>query len=493
MLNTNINLKAFQNKSITRMEFLPLFLNVTNKSCVIVGGGPVAANRYALLSQHHAKITVIASELCTEFKRIIDRDLTLLIPKLKDSDIDQALLVVAADDDSSVNTNIAKLCGEFNIPVNVPGNKKLCTFIFPTVINRSPVKIAISTSGQSPILSRLARVKIETLLPGNFGKFEKLIDEFRTKVKKVALTSELRKLFWEKVLLSPVAELIYSNRSNEARSNLESILNGTKYFSSQSGEVYLVGAGPGDPDLLTSRALRLIKQAQVVVFDRLVSKPILDLLPHTTERIYVGKKRADHAVPQEGINALLVRLAKEGKRVLRLKGGDPFIFGRGGEEIETLIDEGIQFQVVPGITAASGCSSYSGIPLTHRDYSQACIFVTGHLKDETVNLNWEMLAHPGQTVVFYMGLQGVNVICQELIAHHRSPSTPSALIQQGTTPDQKVLIGTLETLPELVRQNDIKAPTSIIVGEVVNLHQKLRWFTQSSDINHLSTIASQCK
>jgi uroporphyrin-III C-methyltransferase/precorrin-2 dehydrogenase/sirohydrochlorin ferrochelatase len=220
-----------------------------------------------------------------------------------------------------------------------------------------------------------------------------------------------------------------------------------------------------------------------------VSKLILDLLPHTTERIYVGKQCAEHTVPQEGINALLVRLAKEGKRVLRLKGGDPFIFGRGGEEIETLIDEGIQFQVVPGITAASGCSSYSGIPLTHRDYSQACIFVTGHLKDGTVNLNWKMLAHPAQTVVFYMGLQGVHLICQELIAHHRSPSTPAALIQQGTTPDQKVLTGTLETLPELVRQNNIKAPTLIIVGEVVNLHHKLRWFTQSNDINHASPKA----
>ncbi|MFT4649952.1 MAG: uroporphyrin-III C-methyltransferase/precorrin-2 dehydrogenase/sirohydrochlorin ferrochelatase, partial [Flavobacteriales bacterium] len=302
-------------------------------------------------------------------------------------------------------------------------------------------------------------------------------------------TPQLRKLFWENVLLSPVAELIYSNRSSEARSNLESILSGTKGDPSQSGEVYLVGAGPGDPDLLTSRALRLIKQAQIVVFDRLVSKPILDLLPHTTERIYVGKQCAEHAVPQEGINALLVRLAKEGKRVLRLKGGDPFIFGRGGEEIETLIDEGIQFQVVPGITAASGCSSYSGIPLTHRDYSQACIFVTGHLKDGTVNLNWKMLAHPAQTVVFYMGLQGVHLICQELIAHHQSPSTAAALIQQGTTPDQKVLTGTLETLPELVRQNNIKAPTLIIVGEVVNLHHKLRWFTQSNDINHASPKA----
>jgi uroporphyrin-III C-methyltransferase/precorrin-2 dehydrogenase/sirohydrochlorin ferrochelatase len=243
--------------------------------------------------------------------------------------------------------------------------------------------------------------------------------------------------------------------------------------------VYLVGGGPGDPDLLTFRALRLMQQADVVVYDRLVSKQVLELVRRDAEKLYAGKERDNHAIPQEDINQLLVRLAKEGKRVLRLKGGDPFIFGRGGEEIETLAAEGIPFQVVPGITAASGCAAYSGIPLTHRDYSQAVVFVTGHLQDGTVNLNWKALAQPNQTVVFYMGLHGVSAICEGLTSHGMPASTPVALIQQGTTLNQRVFVSTLEKLPELLQKESIKAPTLIIVGEVVQLHEKLNWFLPS--------------
>jgi uroporphyrin-III C-methyltransferase/precorrin-2 dehydrogenase/sirohydrochlorin ferrochelatase len=273
---------------------------------------------------------------------------------------------------------------------------------------------------------------------------------------------------------------VYAGRDDEARAALEKQLASTQGGIEQ-GEVYLVGGGPGDPDLLTFRALRLMQQADVVVYDRLVSKQVLELVRRDAEKLYAGKERDNHAIPQEDINQLLVRLAKEGKRVLRLKGGDPFIFGRGGEEIETLAAEGIPFQVVPGITAASGCAAYSGIPLTHRDYSQAVVFVTGHLQDGTVNLNWKALAQPNQTVVFYMGLHGVSAICAGLTGHGMPASTPVALIQQGTTLNQRVFVSTLEKLPGLLLKENIKAPTIIIVGEVVQLHEKLSWFQPLPD------------
>jgi uroporphyrin-III C-methyltransferase/precorrin-2 dehydrogenase/sirohydrochlorin ferrochelatase len=244
----------------------------------------------------------------------------------------------------------------------------------------------------------------------------------------------------------------------------------------KTGEVYLVGAGPGDPDLLTLRALNLMKLCDVVLYDNLVSKPVLDLLPAHVERIFVGKQRSLHTLPQEKINDLLVRLAQEGKRVLRLKGGDPFIFGRGGEEIETLAQQRIPFQVVPGITAASGVAAYAGIPLTHRDHAQSCIFVTGHLKDNSIDLDWTMLARKGQTLVVYMGLQGLDAICNQLVAHGLSDTTPAAIIQQGTTHNQRVVTGTLKTLPKLAAEAGLHAPTLIIVGGVVTLREKLAWF-----------------
>ena len=283
-----------------------------------------------------------------------------------------------------------------------------------------------------------------------------------------------RRIFWESALEGVIAEKVLTGDESSAETMLQQMLENEDNI--QRGEVYLVGAGPGDPDLLTFRALRLMQKADVVVYDNLVSKPILEMTRRDATRIYAGKKRAEHTMPQEQINELLVRLAKDGKRVLRLKGGDPFIFGRGGEEIETLAEHGIPFQVVPGITAASGVAAYAGIPLTHRDHAQSCIFVTGHLKDDSMNLDWNALARPKQTIVVYMGLLGLERLCVELIAHGMPDSTPAAIVQQGTTQNQRVITGTLGTLPENAQVEELHAPTLIIVGGVVTLREKLAWY-----------------
>jgi uroporphyrin-III C-methyltransferase/precorrin-2 dehydrogenase/sirohydrochlorin ferrochelatase len=346
----------------------------------------------------------------------------------------------------------------------------------PSIVDRSPVVVAVSTGGASPVLARLIRARLETLIPAAYGRLAKMTADFRDKVKAKFHDSGDRRIFWERILQGPIVEMVFAGRDRQAEAALQQALDEATESGKPTGEVYLVGGGPGDPDLLTFRALRLMQQADVIVHDRLVSREVLNLARRDAERIYVGKERDYHVVPQEDINQLLVRLAREGKRVCRLKGGDPFIFGRGGEEIDTLAQQGIPFQVVPGITAASGVASYAGIPLTHRDYSQSVVFVTGHLKDGTMNLNWKGLVQPNQTIVFYMGLKGLETICRELIAHGMSPDTPIALVQKATTPEQKIYTGTLETMAGIIEQQEIKPPTLIIVGDVVRLQEKLHWF-----------------
>ncbi len=459
------------------MEFLPVFLKIKGRPCLVVGGGKVAARKVALLRRAGANITVVAPVFCDELLALREAgDITFHHREFSDSDLSDFVLVIAATDDRIVNQRVYDLAGMQNIPVNVVDNPGQSSFIVPSIIDRSPVQVAVSTGGASPVLARLLRARLESFIPSAYGRLAALVDEYRHKVKTRFVIPEQRRYFWEAVLQGRVAELLFAGRGDEARRALEEAISDTDKEYSTGGEVYLVGAGPGDPDLITFRALRLMQQADVVVYDRLVAEPILDMVRRDAEMIYAGKERDRHALTQESINELLVRLAKQGKRVLRLKGGDPFIFGRGGEEIETLFEEGIPFQVVPGITAAAGCASYAGIPLTHRDYAQSCTFVTGHLKDGSVDLDWERLARPANTIVFYMGLHSISIICRKLVAHGMSENTPAALIQQGTTHNQRVYISTLGSLPDVVDVEDIKPPTLIIVGDVVKLHEKLEWF-----------------
>lgn len=458
------------------MEYLPAFLVVRDKPCLVVGGGDVAARKIEMLQRAGARVTVVSPTINQRVAATgTTVDLKHIAAPFSPEHLDGMVVAVAATDNESVNQHVAREAQRRNVPVNVVDRPALCTFVFPSVIDRSPIVVAVSSAGASPVLARHLRAKLESIIPASYGRLADLARRFRDRVKQKFSRIDDRRRFWEKVLEGPIAELVYTGRERQAEEMLAKTLNSTSGEPGR-GEVYLVGGGPGDPDLLTFRALRLMQQADIVVYDRLVSKEVLALVRRDAEQVYVGKERDNHAVPQEGINELLVRLAREGKRVLRLKGGDPFIFGRGGEEIETLAAEGIPFQVVPGITAAAGCASYAGIPLTHRDYSQSVVFATGHLKDGTVNLNWKALAQPNQTIVFYMGLHGVPDICKGLTGNGLPGSTPVALIQQGTTVNQKVFISSLREMPALIQRESIQAPTLIIVGEVVRLHDKLSWF-----------------
>lgn len=458
------------------MDYFPLFLNLKQQSCLVVGAGEIAARKIDLLSRAGASITVVAIEIGDSVAEIQKRyPLAIKQKAFEDSDLAGMRLVVSATNNRSTNIEIAEAAKRQNLLVNVVDNPDLCNFIFPAIVDRSPVVAAISSGGASPVLARLLRAKIESAIPAAFGLLAQLAEKFRPLVKQHIQEGSQRRIFWEDALQGRIAELVFAGKQQEAEDHLRHKLLQTEN-GAHKGEVYLIGAGPGDPDLLTFRALRLMQQADVIVYDRLVSPEVMDLARRDSEKIYVGKQRSNHSLPQESINELLVKLALAGKRVARLKGGDPFIFGRGGEEIETLMQEGIGFQVVPGITAATGCASYAGIPLTHRNHAQSCTFVTGHLKDGTINLNWSQLAAPNQTVVIYMGLVGLEEICRQLIAHGCLPDHPIAIIQQGTTRHQRIITGTLADMPQRVANEDIKPPTLIIVGSVVTLHKHLDWF-----------------
>lgn len=464
------------------MKYFPVFFDLNDKPCLVVGGGDVAARKASLLYRAGAKITVVSPELCESLQgRLASGEIIHVARRFEASDLSAVALIVAATDDQAVNRQISELAKARCLPVNVVDQPELCSFIVPSIIDRSPVQIAVSTGGASPVLARLLRARLETIIPAAYGRLASLMAEFRGKVKQQLGDDGKRRRFWEDVAQGSIAEMIFAGKEEAAREAMHKAVDDAT-VSEERGEVYLVGAGPGDPDLLTFRALRLLQQADVIVYDRLVSKEILDMARRDADLVYVGKKRDKHTLPQEDINMLLARLAKKGKRVLRLKGGDPFIFGRGGEEIETLMQEGVSFQIVPGITAAAGAASYAGIPLTHREHAQSVTFVTGHLKDGSMNLNWPALAQPNQTLVVYMGLLGVNTLCTKLVEHGLPVNTPMALVQKATTRQQKVLVGTLESMPGLLEREEIKPPTLIIIGSVVSLHEKLAWFSQAHTV-----------
>lgn len=456
------------------MDIFPISLKLQQQPCLIVGGGHIAYRKAVLLAKAGAVIHVIAPEIEANLLEIVKacQGQYVQSPFNPDIPLRNYRLVIAATNDKATNIQVFEACEAEKILVNSVDDPPHCRFMVPAIIDRSPLVVSIATNGTSPVLSRQIRTQLEASIPHGMGKLADFSGKWRAAVKAKIENPDERRIFWEDLYASPLKEQVFNDNIAQANRLIEQAL---IEWKKPKGEVYLVGAGPGDPELLTLKALRLMQQADVIIYDRLVSPPILDLCRRDAEKIYVGKARSNHSVPQDGINALLVEYAAQGKRVCRLKGGDPFIFGRGGEEIQELFAAGVAFQVVPGITAASGCSAYAGIPLTHRDYAQSVRFLTGHLKEGSPELPWNELVYENQTLVLYMGLVGLEKICAQLIAHGQRPNMPVALISKGTTPDQKVVVGTLADIASKVTEHQIQAPTLTIIGEVVSLRDQLQW------------------
>ncbi|HAK53326.1 MAG TPA: uroporphyrinogen-III C-methyltransferase [Gammaproteobacteria bacterium] len=446
------------------MDYLPLHFNVKDQTVLVVGGGDVAYRKVELLIAAQAVIRVVAVEVTGRLRDLIADQGQVIIGHYEVKHLDDVVLVVAATSDDAVNSQISMDAHAASIPVNVVDKPELCSVIFPAIVDRSPVIMSVGTSGATPVMARYLKSLLDQTIPEGISQLANYLKGKREVLKTQYPDSNLRRKVIEAFLSSPGKELAINNRPDEADAYLDDDEIGVV-----QGEVYLVGAGPGDPDLLTLRAVQLLQSADVILYDNLVSDLVLQRARRDAYKEFVGKRSGYKSTAQEDINALLVRLAKEGKRVLRLKGGDPFIFGRGGEEIEALVAEKIPFQVIPGISAANGCAAYAGIPLTHRDYSQSVRFVTGHPKDGVVSLAWDDLVSPNQTIVFYMGLGGLASICEQLINHGMSQAMPIAVVSKGTTPEQKVLRGTLETIGGQVASTPLETPTLIIVGEVAGL------------------------
>jgi uroporphyrin-III C-methyltransferase / precorrin-2 dehydrogenase / sirohydrochlorin ferrochelatase len=466
------------------MRNLPIFLEMRDRPAIVVGGGVVAARRAEYLVRCGARVTVFAHALSEDFFELHDRPSFRHVARdPAPEDFEGSPVCFIATQDQRLQEAALKAAKAAGALVNVADQPRLCDFIMPSIVDRSPLVIAISTGGASPILGRMLRARLETLIPAAYGRMANLMSRFRERVAEAMPSQTMRRRFWEAVLEGPIGEAALSGDERAADAHLAREIEHVREHQDMTprGEVYLVGAGPGDPDLVTFRALRLMQKADVVLYDRLIGEGVMNLVRREAERIYVGKRPDDHELPQEEIGALLVRLATEGKRVLRLKGGDPFMFGRGGEEIEALAAHGVPFQVCPGVTAAIGASAYAGIPLTHRDHAQACVFVTGHGKDGKLDLDWTALLQPRQTVAIYMGLRNLEALTKEFVARGASADLPAAIVDNATRLNQKVVVGTLATLGAKARAAELRGPSIVIVGTVVALRDKLDWYAPAAE------------
>ncbi|VEI61764.1 siroheme synthase CysG [Serratia rubidaea] len=458
------------------MDYLPIFADLKQRPVLVVGGGEVAARKVELLARAGAEIRIVAQSLSPELEqRRQSGGINWLGQAFAPHQLDEVFLVIAATDDAALNAQVYAEADKRRVLANVVDDQPRCSFIFPSIVDRSPLVVAVSSGGKAPVLARMLREKLEALLPASLGTMAQLAGGFRSRVKQQLSSIGARRRFWEKSLNGRFATLAANEQPQQAQQQLEQDLAAfAAGDEATQGEIALVGAGPGDVGLLTLRGLQVMQQADVVLYDHLVSDQILDLVRRDAERICVGKRAGAHLVIQEETNRLLVELAQQGKRVVRLKGGDPFIFGRGGEELQVAAAAGIPFQVVPGVTAAAGATAYAGIPLTHRDHAQSVTFITGHCRPDGDGLDWADLARARQTLAIYMGTMKAADISQRLIAHGREAQTPVAVISRGTRADQQVLTGTLQQLEQLAQQAPL--PALLVIGEVVELHHQIAWF-----------------
>ena len=459
------------------MDYLPVSWRLRDQLALLVGGGDIALRKGRLLVRAGARLRVVAPQIEPELRQLLEQHGgEWLSESYQPHHLDGVVLAIGATDNNDVNRQLHADAVARSLPVNVVDNPPLCTFIFPAIVDRDPLLISISSGGASPVLARWARSKIETLFPARLGKLAELMGRFRKPLAEKLPQVGARRLFWEGLLDGPLMERVLAGQHAAAEALLSDAVASADAAALSRGEVYLVGAGPGDPDLMTFRALRLLQKADVVHYDRLVGQGILELARRDAELVYVGKARNEHVVPQQEINSLLVKYALEGKKVCRLKGGDPFIFGRGGEELDSVVAAGIDFQVVPGVTAAAGCAAYAGIPLTHRDHAQSVRFITGHRKDGSVDLPWGNLNTANETLVFYMGLVSLAEICSNLLAQGMASDMPAAIVSRGTLSDQQIIVGSLTSLPGKIASMEVAAPSLLIIGTVVTLHPRYRWF-----------------
>jgi len=465
------------------MNYFPVFFDLTALKVLVVGGGEVALRKVALLERSGALITLVAPDVHPDLQaRAATGKINLTVREFVPQDLDGARLVIVATSRRAVNRWIAALSEARGIPVNVVDDREASRFIVPAIIDRDPVLVAISTAGTSPVLARRLRERLEAVIPKKIGELASWLRALRHSARRRLRDTDERRRFFENIVDGAAARRFIEGDARGAQAIAQQLLARTSTAPRSAGEVALVGAGPGDPELLTLKALRALQDADVILHDRLVPESLLDMARRDATRISVGKAAGGIGSTQEEINALLIEHAAQGKRVVRLKGGDPFIFGRGGEELEALAKAQISFSVIPGVTAAAGCAAYAGIPLTHRDYAHSVTFVTGHADKDGREPDWRALAKPGITAVFYMGLARVEQIAGRLVAHGAAATLPAAVIAQGTLQAQRVITGTLATIADAAAAANVQSPALLVVGEVVSLRASLAWFNTAAPL-----------